>query len=313
MHDPATTLSAPGYVDRSELRVAPELAAFVEEEALPGTGVDARRLLGGPLRAGPRARAAQRGAARAARRAAGEDRRLASRARATSRTTARPTRPSSPRSATSCPRAATSPSRPRTSIPRSRRVAGPQLVVPITNARFALNAANARWGSLYDCLYGTDAMGSPPPAGGYDRGRGARVVARARVFLDEAFPLAGTSHADARRYHVRGGALLVDDMPLIEPEKFVGYRGHPRAPEAVLLRNNGLHVELVFDRTHADRQPRPGRARRRAARERALGDHGLRGLGRLRRRRGQGGGLPQLARADAGRPRGDLREGRPDD
>ena len=87
--------------------------------------------------------------------------------------------------------------------------------MPITNARFALNAANARWGSLYDCLYGTDAMGSPPPAGGYDRGRGARVVARARVFLDEAFPLDGTSHADARRYHVRGGALLVDDLPLI--------------------------------------------------------------------------------------------------
>ena len=76
------------------------------------------------------------------------------------------------------------------------------------------------------------------------------MVARARVFLDEAFPLEGTSHADARRYHVRGGALLVDDMPLMEPEKFIGYRGHPRAPEAVLLRNNGLHVQLIFDRTH---------------------------------------------------------------
>ena len=76
------------------------------------------------------------------------------------------------------------------------------------------------------------------------------MVARARVFLDEAFPLEGTSHADARRYHVHGGALLVDDMPLMEPEKFIGYRGHPRAPEAVLLRNNGLHVQLIFDRTH---------------------------------------------------------------
>ncbi|MHA6345707.1 malate synthase G [Roseivivax sp. CAU 1761] len=134
--------------------------------------------------------------------------------------------------------------------PEIATVAGPQLVVPITNARYALNAANARWGSLYDGLYGTDAMGSPPPAAGYDRGRGARVVARARVFLDEAFPLEGTSHADARRYHIRKGALLVDDMPLAQPEKFVGYRGHPAAPEAVLLRNNGLHVELVFDRTH---------------------------------------------------------------
>ncbi len=134
--------------------------------------------------------------------------------------------------------------------PEIASVPGPQLVVPITNARYALNAANARWGSLYDGLYGTDAMGSTPPAGGYDRGRGARVVARSRVFLDEAFPLIGTSHADARRYHVHGGALLVDDLPLMEPEKFAGYRGHPRAPDAVLLRNNGLHVELVFDRTH---------------------------------------------------------------
>lgn len=134
--------------------------------------------------------------------------------------------------------------------PEIATVAGPQLVVPITNARYALNAANARWGNLYDCLYGTDAMGSAPPKGGYDRGRGSRVVARARVFLDEAFPLQGTSHADVRRYHVKGGQLLADDMPLIQPEKFVGYRGHPMAPEVVLLKNNGLHVELHFDRTH---------------------------------------------------------------
>ncbi len=129
-------------------------------------------------------------------------------------------------------------------------VPGPQLVVPITNARFALNAANARWGSLYDALYGTDAMGSLPPAGGYERGRGARVVARARVFLDDTFPIAGASHADVRRYQVIGGALLVDDLPLVTPAKFVGYRGNPKAPDAVLLRNNGLHVELVFDRAH---------------------------------------------------------------
>ena len=135
--------------------------------------------------------------------------------------------------------------------PEIALVPGPQLVVPITNARFALNAANARWGSLYDGFYGTDAMGTPPPAGGYDQGRGARVVARARVFLDEAFPIDGGSHADARRYSVRNGELRIDDRPLDEPGKFVGYRGHPKAPEAVLLRNNGLHVELVFDRTHA--------------------------------------------------------------
>lgn len=134
--------------------------------------------------------------------------------------------------------------------PEIARVPGPQLVVPVTNARYALNAANARWGSLYDCLYGTDAMGSAPPAGGYDRGRGARVVARARVFLDEAFPIAGASHADVRRYVVKDGQLLVDDLPLVSPEKFAGYRGNPKAPDAVLLRNNGLHVDLVFDRAH---------------------------------------------------------------
>ena len=129
-------------------------------------------------------------------------------------------------------------------------VAGPQLVVPITNARFALNAANARWGSLYDALYGTDAMGVPPPSGGYDRGHGARVVARARVFLDEAFPLQGLAHTDATRYRVADGALLVDDAPLVHPEKFAGYRGAPDDPSAILLVNNGLHVELVFDRDH---------------------------------------------------------------
>jgi malate synthase len=93
-------------------------------------------------------------------------------------------------------------------------------------------------------------MGSLPPTGGYERGRGARVVARARVFLDEAFPIAGASHADVRRYQVIGGALLVDDLPLVNPEKFAGFRGNPKAPESVLLRNNGLHVELVFDRAH---------------------------------------------------------------
>jgi len=134
--------------------------------------------------------------------------------------------------------------------PEIAHVPGPQLVVPITNARYALNAANARWGSLYDAFYGTDAIGTAPSAGPYDRGRGSRVVARVRVFLDEAFPLEGTSHADVRRYHVRGGALLADDMPLSDPAQFVGYTGAAMAPDAVVLCNNGLHVELVFDRTH---------------------------------------------------------------
>jgi malate synthase len=93
-------------------------------------------------------------------------------------------------------------------------------------------------------------MGNFPPAGGYDRGHGARVVARSRVFLDTAFPITGASHAEARRYHVQDGQLMIDDYPLAQTEKFIGYRGNPKAPDAVVLCNNNLHVELVFDRAH---------------------------------------------------------------
>jgi malate synthase len=134
--------------------------------------------------------------------------------------------------------------------PEIATVPGPQLVVPSTNARFVLNAANARWGSLYDCLYGTDAVDGAAPQGGFDAGRAARVVARAAVFLDEIFPLDGGSHANAAQYSVADGALQVDGSPLRDPSAFVGYRGEATTPEAVLLRNNGLHVELVFDRSH---------------------------------------------------------------
>ena len=134
--------------------------------------------------------------------------------------------------------------------PEISTIAGPQLVVPSTNARYALNAANARWGSLYDCLYGTDAMGLFDPVEGYDRGRGARVVARSRVFLDEAFPIIGASHADVKRYYVSEKQLFIDDFSLVSPEKFIGYTGNPKAPSSVLLKNNGLCVELVFDRAH---------------------------------------------------------------
>ncbi|MDO5706163.1 MAG: malate synthase G, partial [Paracoccus sp. (in: a-proteobacteria)] len=134
--------------------------------------------------------------------------------------------------------------------PEIATVSGPQLVVPVTNARFVLNAANARWGSLYDCLYGTDALGSPAPAGGFDAGRGARVVARAAVFLDETFPAQATSHVRAAGYRIENGALLVDGQPLKNPAAFVGYTGAADAPASILLRNNGLHVELVFDKAH---------------------------------------------------------------
>lgn len=127
------------------------------------------------------------------------------------------------------------------------RMAGPQLVVPVLNARFLLNAANARWGSLYDALYGTDALGDPPTAGGYDPVRGARVVARAKAFLDQAAPLAEGSHADVTGWSVIDGAL---SPRLKDPAQFVGFTGEPERPASILLKNNGLHIELVIDRTH---------------------------------------------------------------
>lgn len=131
--------------------------------------------------------------------------------------------------------------------PEIAQVPGPQLVVPITNARFALNAANARWGSLYDAYYGTDALGDLPQGKGYDADRGARVVAQAKAFLDDAVPLASGSHADVTGYAVVDGALT---PALKDRAQFVGYRGDAAAPEAILLRNNGLHIEIRIDAAH---------------------------------------------------------------
>ena len=135
--------------------------------------------------------------------------------------------------------------------------AGPQLVVPLLNARFATNAANARWGSLYDALYGTDVISEDQ---GRERGssynplRGAEVIARARAFLDEHLPLAGASHADATSYAVdaEGLAVTVKDevFRLADPSGFVGYRGEAATPEAVVLVHHGLHVEIQVDREH---------------------------------------------------------------
>ena len=138
-------------------------------------------------------------------------------------------------------------------------VAGPQLVVPVNNARYALNAANARWGSLYDALYGTDAISEADGAersGAYNPVRGQRVVAQANVLLDEAAPLAQGSFADVTAYTIVNGALRVSlncgsEVGLMRPEQCVGFTGAPEAPTAILLSNNGLHIEIVFDKTSA--------------------------------------------------------------
>ena len=128
--------------------------------------------------------------------------------------------------------------------PEIATLPGPQLVVPITNARFALNAANARWGSLYDALYGTDALGDLPPAGGYNAERGARVIAWAKGFLDEAVPLADSSWTDVTGLKVEDGALV---PALADPGQFAGYGGDAGEPDFVLLKNNGLHVQVMID------------------------------------------------------------------
>ncbi len=142
--------------------------------------------------------------------------------------------------------------------PEIAAIAGPQLVVPVTNARYALNAANARWGSLYDALYGSDAIpraADAAPGPGLDRRRAALVVARARAFLDQAVPLFAGSHADAVAYQLSGGRLMVTlntgaQTALAHEAAFVGYRGDVTALAAILFRHHHLHIELRIDRSH---------------------------------------------------------------
>ena len=134
-------------------------------------------------------------------------------------------------------------------------VAGPQLVVPVSNARYAINAANARWGSLYDAYYGTDALGDLPSGAGYDPDRGQRVISAGRSFLDKHVPLDGQSYSELASLSCEDGRLVAtlgdgSRVGLNDPTQFAGYTGNADAPESLLLRNNGLHIEIKIDRSH---------------------------------------------------------------
>ena len=234
------------YVDRAELKVAAALAEFIETRALVGTGLVPDRFW--------------RGAADIFARFAPENRALLARRGALQEEidvwcAMRRGQPIDPGDYAAFLRQigyiveAPAPFAiaPLNVDPEVATRAGPQLVVPALNARFLLNAANARWGSLYDALYGTDAIPGTPGGRAYDPARGAQVIAWAKAFLDRAVPLAGGSHRDAAGYAVACGALR---PALADPAAFVGYRGDPGAPSAILLRHNGLHIELVLDRGH---------------------------------------------------------------
>ncbi|MBD3766007.1 MAG: malate synthase G [Rhodobacterales bacterium] len=233
-------------VDRDGLQVAAELAAFVEDRALPGTGVSPETFWAGlaaTLQAmGPRNRALL-------------DRRAALQQQIDEWHRARRGRPHDAAAYRAFLTAIgyLVPEGPDFTVdtantdPEIATVPGPQLVVPVMNARYALNAANARWGSLYDALYGTDALGDAPAPGGFDAARGARVVAWGRAFLDDVLPLAAGSHADVTGYRVQDGALV---PALRDPAAFAGHAGPADRPTAIVLRHHGLHVILDIDPAH---------------------------------------------------------------
>ncbi|HET6182203.1 MAG TPA: malate synthase G [Acetobacteraceae bacterium] len=248
---------ADATVQSNGLRIVRELYTFVNDEAIPGTGVDPNRFWQGFAalirELGPRNRAllARRDAMQAKIDAWHHENRGRAFDAASYQSFLREIgylqdEPKDVRVSTA------------NVDPEIASIAGPQLVVPVTNARYALNAANARWGSLYDALYGTDAIpedGGATRGGSYNRLRGERVIARARAFLDEAVPLAQGSHAEAALYAVESGRLAVTlksggKTALRTPSQFVGYRGAAAAPSSVLLRHHGLHIDITIDRAH---------------------------------------------------------------
>ncbi len=240
-------------IEIAGLRIAPELHAFVADEALPGTGVDANAFWTGfsaivhDLAPKNRALLAKRDA-------------IQEKMDAWYRENGAPVDMAAYKAFLK-EIGYLVPEGPAFSVatenvdPEIATIAGPQLVVPVMNARYALNAANARWGSLYDALYGTDAI---PETDGAEKGkafnprRGEKVIAWARAFLDESAPLAAGSWADASGLAVSGGKLAVGtaagETVLKDPKQFAGYRGDAADPEAVLLTRHGLHVEIVVDR-----------------------------------------------------------------
>ncbi|NRO97782.1 malate synthase G [Paraburkholderia sp. NMBU_R16] len=240
-------------IDHHGLRVAPALSRFIEDEAMPGTDLDAAAFWQGfsalvhELAPTNRALVAER-------------ERLQTALDEWHRTHPGPVRDLAGYRAFLEQIGYLAPLPPRFQIGTAdvdaeiSEQAGPQLVVPLSNARYALNAANARWGSLYDALYGTDALpedGGATRSGAYNAVRGAKVIAYARTFLDQVAPLANGSHRDVTRYAVRDGQLSVETAKgvtsLAEPSGFVGYQGEPESPSAILLKHNGLHVEIQID------------------------------------------------------------------
>ena len=216
-----TNAATPVTVSRHGLRVAAPLAAFIESEVLPGTGIDERH----------RARARQPHDQASYRSFLTDIGYLVPEGPAFEITTV-------------------------DVDDELKVVAGPQLVVPVTNARYALNATDARWGSLNDALYGTDALGDLSPSGPYNTERGARVIAWARRLLDDAVPLASGSHADVVGYRIVDSALVAAfsgeaTSPLRVPAAFTGHRGDAATPTGVLLTNHGLRIEIVIDRSHS--------------------------------------------------------------